>query len=91
MVGGGEEDARPVTGRIEAQVMDDVSGDLADIAVKERRLPRRFMSRDGLHLSAAGRAYLAPLVEGEDFPPFKGGLPQYPDLRLERVRRRLPR
>lgn len=67
------------------------SVDLADIAVKERRLPRRYISRDGLHLSAAGRAYLAPLVAGEDLPPFKGGLPHYPALKLERVRRLLPK
>ncbi len=62
---------------------------LADIAVKERRLPRRFMSADGMHLSAAGRAYLAPLIVGEDLPPFQGGLPAYPTLKLLRVRRRL--
>ena len=67
------------------------SVDLADIAVKERRLPRRFMSADGMRLSAEGRAYLEPLIAGEAVPPFRGGLPHYPALKLARVRRLLPR
>ena len=39
--------------------------------------------RDGYGITAKARAYLRPLMKGEDPPPFKDGLPQY--VRLKNV------
>ncbi|MEL6367868.1 MAG: hypothetical protein AAFQ16_07925, partial [Pseudomonadota bacterium] len=33
--------------------------------------------------------YLEPLIRGEDFPPFKNGLPAYVTLKNHPVRKRL--
>ena len=55
----------------------------------ERRLPRRYLSRDGWRLSASGRAYFSPLIRGEAPQPFADGLPVHTRLRLHPVARRL--
>ena len=39
--------------------------------------------------TAKGRRYLAPLIRGEDYPPYKDGLPQYVVLKNKPVRRKL--
>jgi 6-phosphofructokinase len=53
------------------------------VANVEKKLPRDFITRDGFGITAKARAYLAPLIRGEDFPPFRDGLPQY--VRLKNV------
>ncbi len=62
---------------------------LSKVANKERKMPRSYISRDGFHISEAGREYLAPLIQGEDYPPYKNGLPQTAQLKLVRVPRKL--
>ncbi|MEO8753508.1 MAG: 6-phosphofructokinase [Casimicrobiaceae bacterium] len=56
---------------------------LADVANVEKMLPRTYIARDGYGITAKARAYLGPLMRGEDPPPFKDGLPQY--VRLKNV------
>jgi 6-phosphofructokinase len=56
---------------------------LAKVANVEKMLPRDFITRDGYGITAKARAYLAPLIRGEDPPPFKDGVPQY--VRLKKV------
>ena len=56
---------------------------LDKVANVEKMLPRDFITADGFGITAKARAYLAPLIRGEDFPPFKDGLPQY--VRLKNV------
>jgi 6-phosphofructokinase 1 len=53
-------------------------------------MPRSFISRDGFSITAAARRYLAPLVAGEDYPPYRDGLPQYVRLKNELVAKKLP-
>lgn len=57
---------------------------LAAVANQEKKLPRNFISADGFGITAACRAYLSPLIGGEDYPPYSHGLPAY--VRLEGVR-----
>jgi 6-phosphofructokinase 1 len=64
--------------------------DLAKVANKEKMMPRNYISKDGFAITAACRSYLAPLIRGEDYPPYKDGLPSYVRLRNQRVARRLP-
>jgi 6-phosphofructokinase 1 len=65
------------------------STDIAKVANKEKMVPRHYITADGFGITAAGRRYLQPLIEGEAYPPYKQGLPQYVELRKARVRRRL--
>ena len=62
---------------------------LEDVANKEKMLPRDYITTDGFHITAKGRRYLAPLIKGEDYPPYKNGLPQYVVLKNVPVRRKL--
>jgi 6-phosphofructokinase 1 len=62
---------------------------LAKVANQEKMMPRNFISKDGFGITAACRTYLAPLIRGEDYPPYKDGLPAYVSLRNQRVRKRL--
>ena len=62
---------------------------LAAVANKEKKVPRRFISADGFGITAACREYLAPLISGEDYPPYKSGLPAYVSLKGTAVAKRL--
>ena len=62
---------------------------LARIANKEKMVPRRYISKDGFSITAAGRRYLEPLIRGEDYPPYINGLPNYVTLRNVPVSKQL--
>lgn len=62
---------------------------LAKVANVERHMPRNFLSDDGFSITAACREYLEPLIQGEDYPPYRNGLPAYATLRNEAVAKRL--
>ena len=62
---------------------------LADIANKEKMLPRDYITRDGLGITGKARAYLAPLIRGEAPPPYRDGLPQYVRLKNVEVPKKL--
>lgn len=62
---------------------------LADVANVERKMPEEFISEDGFGITAACRAYLQPLIQGEAYPPYKNGIPEIARLKLARTPRRL--
>jgi ATP-dependent phosphofructokinase / diphosphate-dependent phosphofructokinase len=62
---------------------------LAEVANREKMLPRDYITEDGFHITAKGRRYLLPLIKGEDYPPYKDGLPQYVQLQNAPVRKKL--
>jgi 6-phosphofructokinase len=62
---------------------------LSKVANKEKKLPKGYISRDGFGITPTCRAYLAPLIKGEDYPPFKNGLPQYVRLVNQAVTKKL--
>ena len=62
---------------------------LDKVANVEKMLPRDYVTPDGFHITAKGRQYLAPLIQGEDYPPYEGGLPRYVVLRNKPVRKKL--
>lgn len=66
------------------------SADLAKVANVEKKLPRRYISSDGFHITAACRRYLAPLIRGEDYPPYRDGLPRYVRLKNQLAPKKLP-
>ena len=62
---------------------------LAAIANKEKKVPRHFITPDGFGITGACRRYLAPLIGGEAYPPYRDGLPTYVTLKGARVAKRL--
>jgi 6-phosphofructokinase len=62
---------------------------LSKVANREKKVPRRFIGRDGFSITEACRRYLEPLIRGEDYPPYRDGLPVYVSLRAKPVPRRL--
>lgn len=65
------------------------AADLKDIANKEKMMPRDFISADGFHITDKCRQYLSPLIAGEDYPPFRNGLPDYVKLKNAAVTKKL--
>ncbi|PWW35938.1 6-phosphofructokinase [Chromohalobacter israelensis] len=63
---------------------------LAEVANKEKFMPRDYIREDGFGITEAGRRYLSPLIQGEDFPPFENGLPKVAKLDKVKVPRKLP-
>ena len=58
---------------------------LEDVANIEKKMPKEFISDDGFGITEACRRYLLPLIEGEDYPPYKNGMPQYVTLKNKSV------
>lgn len=63
---------------------------LAEVANVERKLPSDYVSEDGFGVTSAALRYLRPLIAGEDFPPYREGLPNYATLKNKLVPKRLP-
>ena len=63
--------------------------ELKHVANKEKFMPRDFISEDGFGITAKCRQYLTPLIQGEDYPPYKNGLPQYVRLKNVGVKKKL--
>jgi len=62
---------------------------LKDVANVEKFMPEDYITEDGFHITEACRRYLSPLIQGEDFPPFKNGLPQYVTLQNKLAEKKL--
>jgi 6-phosphofructokinase len=63
--------------------------ELKDVANAEKLMPRDYITADGFHITAKCRQYLEPLVQGEDYPPYRNGLPAYVKLKNAAVPKRL--
>ncbi|MDH3690656.1 MAG: 6-phosphofructokinase [Gammaproteobacteria bacterium] len=50
---------------------------LSKVANVEKTVPRNYITTDGFSITKRCRDYLAPLIKGESYPPFKNGLPNY--------------
>ena len=66
------------------------SGELKDIANVEKMMPTEYISEDGFGITDACRQYLQPLIEGENYPPYKNGLPDYVVMKKQMVAKKLP-
>ncbi|MDH3739361.1 MAG: diphosphate--fructose-6-phosphate 1-phosphotransferase, partial [Alphaproteobacteria bacterium] len=51
--------------------------------------PRRFITRDGFGITKACRRYLLPLIRGEDYAPYRDGMPRYVQLKNVPVPKKL--
>jgi ATP-dependent phosphofructokinase / diphosphate-dependent phosphofructokinase len=63
---------------------------LSDVANREKKMPRDYITEDGFGITESARAYFSPLIQGEDYPPYRNGLPHYARLQQVLAPRRLP-
>lgn len=63
---------------------------LDHVADVELPVPPAFIREDGYGITEAARRYMRPLIQGEDIPPFREGLPAFAELRLALAEKRLP-
>ena len=57
------------------------STSLAKVANVEKMMPRNYITKDGFGITTRCRTYLAPLIKGEAYPPYREGLPKYIQLK----------
>lgn len=62
---------------------------LQDVANLEKKLPMHFIDERGYGITQACRDYLEPLIEGEDYPNFRRGIPDYVQLENQTVPKKL--
>lgn len=62
---------------------------LSQVANVEKMMPENFISEDGFGITDKCREYLAPLIQGEDYPPYTDGLPNYVRLKNVAVAKKL--
>jgi len=65
-------------------------GELKDVANVEKMMPKNYISADGFSITDSCREYLLPLIEGENYPPYNDGLPNYVVLKKSKVVQKLP-
>jgi 6-phosphofructokinase 1 len=64
---------------------------LSKVANVEKMMPKNFITKDGFGITDKCREYLAPLMKGEDYPPYGAdGLPKYVTLKNVAVAKKLP-
>lgn len=62
---------------------------LADVANQEKSMPSEFIAEDGMGITTACRRYLLPLIQGEAYPVYVNGLPDYVRLKNQLVDKKL--
>ncbi|MEK7840243.1 MAG: diphosphate--fructose-6-phosphate 1-phosphotransferase, partial [Pseudomonadota bacterium] len=65
------------------------AAELSKVANVEKMMPADFITADGFGITAKCRTYLEPLIKGEDYPPYKDGMPQYVRLKNTPVKKKL--
>ena len=63
---------------------------LSEVANVEKKMPADFITADGFGITEACRRYLKPLIQGEAYPPYRDGLPDYVKLDNAPVEKKLP-
>jgi 6-phosphofructokinase len=63
---------------------------LGRVANREKMMPKSYITDDGFGITPAARRYLAPLIQGEDYPPYdRDGLPRYVRMKKVLARKKL--
>ena len=65
------------------------STDLGNVANNEKMMPKKYISSNGYGITKACKEYMRPLINGEAYPPYKGGLPVFCELKNKLVPKRL--
>lgn len=62
---------------------------LSEVANVEHKMPRPYITDDGFGITDDCHAYLEPLIQGEQYPPYKNGIPEYIILKNLLVEKKL--
>ena len=62
---------------------------LSEVANQEKKMPIHYITDDGFAITQDCRDYMKPLIAGENFPPFEGGLPKVAKLKNQLVEKKL--
>lgn len=62
---------------------------LADVANQEKAMPAEYIAADGMGITEACKRYLSPLIQGEAYPTYVNGLPDYVRLKNKLVSKKL--
>jgi ATP-dependent phosphofructokinase / diphosphate-dependent phosphofructokinase len=62
---------------------------LSEVANQEKAMPKDFISEDGMGITPACRRYLSPLIQGEAYPSYTNGMPNYVRLKNQLVDKKL--
>lgn len=62
---------------------------LSQVANVEYKMPRNYIDEEGFAITEACHRYLEPLIQGEAYPPYKNGMPEYVKLKNQLVPKKL--
>ena len=63
---------------------------LSKVANIEEKMPSDYITEDGMFITEKCRSYLSPLIQGEDYPSYTNGLPDYVVLKKHKIEKKLP-
>jgi 6-phosphofructokinase 1 len=62
---------------------------LSNVANIEKILPKSFITKDGFGITSKCKKYIENLIKGENYPPYKNGLPDYAKLKHPLAKKKL--
>lgn len=62
---------------------------LSEVANQEKAMPAEYIAEDGMGITDACKRYLSPLIQGEAYPDYKNGLPDYVRLKNQLVDKKI--
>jgi 6-phosphofructokinase 1 len=65
--------------------------DLAKVANVEKMMSENFITPGGFGITKACCTYMEPLIKGEDYPPYKDGMPRYVRIKGVAVPKKFPK
>jgi 6-phosphofructokinase 1 len=62
---------------------------LSEVANQEKAMPKEYIAADGMGITDACKRYLLPLIQGEAYPTYLNGLPNYVKLQNKLIDKKL--
>ena len=66
------------------------STNLNNVANVEKMLPKNFIKSNGFEITRSCKEYISNLIQGEDYPSYDNGVPQYAKLECKIIEKKLP-
>jgi 6-phosphofructokinase 1 len=66
------------------------STNLNNVANVEKMLPKNFVKSNGFEITRSCKEYISNLIQGEDYPSYDNGVPQYAKLECKTIKKKLP-
>ena len=66
------------------------STNLNNVANVEKMLPKNFIKSNGFEITRSCKEYISNLIQGEDYPSYDNGIPQYAKLECKTIKKKLP-